>query len=82
MAKYDYKCPDCGHVEEVNRKMSDEPSVYHCALCNAVMNRVYNTFLFGQNPNHRFYKKWKDKANKHFKRKHGRNDYVGTNLTR
>ena len=80
MARYDYKCPQCDHIQEVIRSMKADPEEERCAECNAVMHRVYQPFIWGQNPNHRFLAKWKEDANKHFYKKYGRKDYVGTNL--
>jgi putative FmdB family regulatory protein len=44
MPKYDYKCPECTNVEEVERSIKAEEVKPRCADCNINMERVYNNF--------------------------------------
>ena len=39
MPLYDYKCAKCGHVFEVQQKMSEEPLKY-CQLCKGPIKRL------------------------------------------
>lgn len=39
MPLYDYKCKKCGHIFEVQQKMSDEPLKF-CPLCKGEIKRL------------------------------------------
>lgn len=41
MARYDYRCPDCGAVFEVEHAMGDDPEV-SCPSCGHVAERVFD----------------------------------------
>ena len=41
MARYDYKCPACDIVFEVEHPMSERP-VIHCPTCGAEAQRVFS----------------------------------------
>lgn len=38
MAFYDYKCPNCGHVEEKDHGMTETPE-YECEKCGTPLKR-------------------------------------------
>lgn len=42
MPYYDYKCPKCGHVDELVKPMSASNTVETCPQCHAVMDRDYS----------------------------------------
>ncbi len=41
MPKYDYKCPQCSRIEEVEHSMDDTP-VIDCAFCHKPCRKVFN----------------------------------------
>ena len=41
MARYDYKCPNCGKVFEVQHPMSEHPTIL-CPDCNTEAQRVFS----------------------------------------
>ena len=42
MARYDYRCPECGAEFEVEHPMSEHP-VITCPECGTVANQVFGT---------------------------------------
>ena len=42
MARYDYKCPNCGKQFEVEHPMSEHPTVL-CPSCGTEAQRVFST---------------------------------------
>ncbi len=40
MARYDYRCPACHHVFEVEHGMNEKPTV-HCPKCGTEASRVF-----------------------------------------
>lgn len=38
--KYDYKCDDCGNIQEENHRMSEEPTI-ECSECGSSSTRKY-----------------------------------------
>lgn len=42
MARYDYKCPQCNEVFEVEHPMSEKPTIT-CPTCGEVAQRVFST---------------------------------------
>ena len=40
MPAYDYRCPECGQVQEIVKPMSDSYSPF-CVQCGEVMSQVY-----------------------------------------
>ncbi|MBQ6394940.1 MAG: hypothetical protein IJH87_01145 [Atopobiaceae bacterium] len=43
MARYDYKCTECGKVFEVEHRMSERPRVV-CPDCGAPAERVFRSY--------------------------------------
>lgn len=41
MARYDYKCPSCGNVFEVEHPMSERPEI-SCPTCGTRAERVFS----------------------------------------
>ena len=41
MARYDYRCTDCGNVFEVEHPMSERPSIT-CPVCGKPAERVFS----------------------------------------
>ncbi|MDI9591216.1 MAG: zinc ribbon domain-containing protein [Acidobacteriota bacterium] len=41
MARYDYRCPNCGRRFEVEHPMGERPAV-HCASCGGKAQRVFS----------------------------------------
>ena len=44
MARYDYRCKECGNVFEVVHSMSEHPAIT-CPKCGASCERVFNPAL-------------------------------------
>ena len=42
MATYEYKCPQCEQVTQVNRGISDPDPGYKCDTCKIELKRVYS----------------------------------------
>jgi len=42
MATYEYKCPQCAQVVQVNRGISDPDPGYQCDTCKIDLKRVYS----------------------------------------
>lgn len=40
--KYEYQCPKCGSIHEVNHRPSDNPKVY-CRKCQTVCKKIIST---------------------------------------
>ena len=49
---YEYECPACGNVVEIERKMSDPESIYDCTTptCETTLNRKYTAPVFKPAP--------------------------------
>jgi putative FmdB family regulatory protein len=41
MPMYDFKCNDCGHIEEYFYNMGDIPTSHECEKCKGEMSRMY-----------------------------------------
>lgn len=39
--RYEYECPGCGNVVEIERKISDPEGVYDCPQCSTTLNRKF-----------------------------------------
>lgn len=52
MPKYDYACPSCGAMHEVERPMAEAAAPASCPVCGADATRVYTVprFLFKADP--------------------------------
>ena len=42
MATYEYKCSECGHLEQHERGINDPDPGYECATCKIDLKRVYS----------------------------------------
>jgi putative FmdB family regulatory protein len=40
MAIYQYKCPQCGNLDEAMRKVKDADNLFGCSQCGATSTRV------------------------------------------
>lgn len=40
MPRYDYKCPECGHVVELQNHVEDRDKPVYCPMCDTLLNRV------------------------------------------
>lgn len=40
--RYEYECPGCGNVVEIERKITDTESLYDCPECGTTLNRKYS----------------------------------------
>ena len=43
MARYDYRCSSCGHVFEVEHRMSEHPEI-HCPKCGKLAQHVFQGY--------------------------------------
>ena len=41
MATYEYECPGCGDVREIERKITDPEETYICDNCHSQFNRKW-----------------------------------------
>lgn len=41
MAKYDYRCPKCGKIEEHIHTIVEVP-IFRCETCDKIMRKVFN----------------------------------------
>lgn len=46
MPLYDYACEDCGHVDEVSRRMSERNSPMECGQCGGQMKLAFTKTEF------------------------------------
>ena len=46
MAFYDYRCPECRLIQEIERNMSKPPGGLLCLECEVTMERVYSPVGF------------------------------------
>jgi len=47
VALYDYRCPECGFMDEVVHGMNESPD-YECPECGVLLKRVYHPVHFSQ----------------------------------
>jgi putative FmdB family regulatory protein len=42
--RYEYECPACGNIIEIERKITDTESIYDCPTpkCDSTLNRKYS----------------------------------------
>lgn len=48
--RYEYECPGCGNVVEIERKISDPESIYDCPQCDTTLQRKYSVPVFKPAP--------------------------------
>ncbi len=46
MPLYQYKCSECGQIEEFLRKFSEDKATEICPVCTSVMNKTISNVLF------------------------------------
>ena len=39
---YEYECPACGNVVDIERKMSEPEGEYTCPICGSQLRRVFS----------------------------------------
>ena len=46
MPWYEYECPECGHVEELDRKIAERDTLVFCSECHSVTKRCIGSAGF------------------------------------